>query len=82
MGRFLIHVDSGGEDIVSADLLGKEVNSGNEERLNLRVLLALEELRVGGDERIYEADAIFSGRTSRRLDSGYPPPASKCALVG
>jgi len=69
MGRFLVHVDGGGEDIIPADPLGEEVNRSLEKGLDFHPFLALEELRAGGDERVHKADAILAGFAPRRLDA-------------
>ena len=77
MRRFLVHVDDGGEYVTRADLIRYEIRRSVEERPDFLPLLALEELRAGGDERVHETNAVLAGLAPRRVN-----PAVRFPLVG
>ena len=69
VGRFLVHVYHGGEDIAPADLLFHKGRRLSEIGLYLLLVPTCEELRAGGDEGVHEHGAVLAGLTPRRLDA-------------
>ena len=77
VGRFLVHVYHGGEDVAPAHLLFHEGHRLREVGLYLLSAPAREELRAGGDEGVHEHGAVLPGAAPRRFDAAvYLPPVS------
>ena len=70
MRGFLIHMNYGGEDICFTYLLGQEVHRCLKEGLDFFFALSNEKLSTGGNDGIYESDAVFTDFAVRCLDSG------------
>ena len=70
MGRFLVHVYHGGEDVALADLPLHKGNRLAEKGFDLRFFPALEELRAGGDKGVHKHGAVLACLAARRLDTG------------
>ena len=75
MGRFLVHVNHGGEDIAPAHLPLHERRRLGEVGLHLPPAPAREELRAGGDKGVHKHGAVLPGTAPRRLDPAVDFPA-------
>lgn len=61
MGRFLIHMHHGGDDCFSGLILLKEVEHFFKVAPDFGQLLAIEELRRGGEHGLHHPDAVLAG---------------------
>ena len=71
MGRFLVHMHHGGDNRFSGLILLKEAESFFKVAPDFGQLLALEELRCGGEQDLYKPNAIFSGAASSGADLAF-----------
>lgn len=68
VGRLLVHVYHGGEDIAPPDLLFHKGYGFRKVGLDVLLAPAIKELRAGGDEGIHKHGAVFSRLAARRPD--------------
>ena len=61
MGRFLVHMHHGGDDCFSGLILLKEVEHFFKVAPDFGQLLAIEELRRGGEHGLHHPDAVLAG---------------------
>ena len=64
MGRFLVHMHHGGDDRFSGLELLKEAERFFKVAPDFGQLLAIEELRCGGEHYFHHPDAVGSGATA------------------
>ena len=68
MGRLLVHMHHGGYNCFSGLVLLKEAERFLKILPDFRQLLALEELRCGGEHRFHHSDAVRPGTAADGLD--------------
>ena len=68
MGRFLVHMHHGGDDRFSRLILLKEAERFFKVAPDFGQLLAIEELRRGGEQNLHHPDAVRPGAAAGSLD--------------